>query len=45
MLNAVDVALEKTNETSLKSRVCLQKDVDLALIEEYNNGWIDVRRL
>ena len=45
MLNAVDVALEKTKETSLKSRICLQKDVDLALIEEYNNGWIDVRRL
>ena len=45
MIDRVDVALAKTNETGVKSRVFGQKDADEVLIEEYNNGFIDVNRL
>lgn len=41
----VDSALAKTGEESVKMRMVGERDIETVLIEEYNNGWIDIRRL
>jgi len=45
MYAMVDKALSKTDEESVKMRMIGERDVGTGLIEEYNNGWIDIRRL
>ncbi len=45
MYHMIDHALSKTNEESIKMRMVGVKDVEAVLIEEYNNGWIDLDRL
>jgi len=40
-----DEALAKTDEETVKMRMIGTRDVDTVLIEEYNNGWIDIKRL
>ena len=45
MVEMIDSALRKTEETNVKRKITVQKDVDEDLIEHYNNGWIDVNRL
>ena len=45
MYHMIDHALSKTNEESIKMRMVGVKDVESVLIEEYNNGWIDLDRL
>lgn len=45
MVSMLDHALETTNEQVVKTKITRQADVDQVLIEEYNNGWIDIARL
>lgn len=45
MYSMVDTALAKTDEESVKMRMVAERDVETVLIEEFNNGWIDIRRL
>ena len=45
MMKMIDDALIKTNEQQVKAKIITQADVDQDLIEEYNNGWIDLARL
>ena len=45
MYDMIDQALGKTKEESIKMRMVSQKDVESVLIEEFNNGWIDIKRL
>ena len=45
MISMLDNALEKTNEMAVKSKVTSSKDCDQVLIDEYNNGWINVNSL
>jgi len=45
MYEMIDHALSKCREESVKMRTLGQKDVETVLIEEYNNGWIDINRL
>ena len=41
----LDYTLEKTGETSVKERLISQADVESCLIDEFNNGYIDMPRL
>lgn len=45
MIEMIDHALSKCRKESVKMRALSQKDVDTVLIEEYNNGFIDIDRL
>ena len=45
MYEMVDEALAKTDEETVKMRMIGSKDVESVLIEEFNNGWIDIKRL
>lgn len=45
MVTMLDQALESTNEQVVKTKITRQVDIDQVLIEEYNNGWIDITRL
>ena len=41
----LESALIKTHEVNVKTKITTQKDCDEVLIEEYNNGYINVDRL
>ena len=45
MHSMIDRTLGKTDEEALKERAVGQRDVETVLVEEFNNGWIDITRL
>ena len=45
MMQMIDDSLMKTHEEHVKTRVVTQADVENDLIEQFNNGWINVDRL
>ena len=45
MYEMVDEALAKTDEETVKMRMIGARDVESVLIEEFNNGWINIKRL